>query len=98
MGCVSKLIRSSRMSMVLVVLIAAAGSLNAQTVVDRTVATVSDGLRTELITYSDLLWQLALQANVPLDPPKPDDLNAAVLRLIDQRLFALEAERLPRAA
>ena len=33
----------------------------AQTVVDKTVATVSDGVRTELITYSDLLWQLALQ-------------------------------------
>ena len=70
----------------------------AQTVVDRTVATVGDGLRIELITYSDVLWQLALQPNVPLDPPKPDDLNAAVLRLIDQRLFALEAERLPRTA
>jgi hypothetical protein len=69
-----------------------------QAMVDRTVATVNDGLRTELITYSDVLWQLALQPNVPIDPPKPDDLNSAVLRLIDQRLFALEAERLPRSA
>ncbi len=71
---------------------------DAQQVVDRTIATVSDGVRVELITYSDVLWQLSLQPNVPLDPPRPDDLNAAVLRLIDQRLFALEAERLPRAA
>lgn len=74
------------------------GLATAQKVVDRTVAIVSDGLRTELITYSDVLWQLALQPNAPLDPPRPDDLNAAVLRLIDQRLFALEAERLPRTA
>jgi hypothetical protein len=72
--------------------------LRAQTVIDRTVATVNDGVRNELITYSDLLWQLALQPNAPLDPPRPDDLNAALLRLIDQRLFALEAGRLPRPA
>ncbi|MEP6946525.1 MAG: hypothetical protein ABJA02_11455 [Acidobacteriota bacterium] len=70
----------------------------AQTMVDRTIATVSDGVRIELITYSDVLWQLSLQPNASLDPPRPDDLNAAVLRLIDQRLFALEAERLPRPA
>lgn len=70
----------------------------AQKIVDQTVATVSDGVRTEIITYSDLKWQLALQPNTPLDPPRPEDLNAATLRLIDQRIFALEAERLPRPA
>ena len=64
--------------------------------VDKTVATVSDGVRTELITYSDLKWQLALQPGVPLDPPSSEDLNRALRTLIDQRLFALEAERLPR--
>lgn len=69
-----------------------------QTVVDKTVATVSDGGRTELITYSDLRWQLALQPNVPLSPPSSEDLNRALRLLIDQRLFALEAERLPREA
>lgn len=69
-----------------------------QTVVDKTVATVSDGSRTELITYSDLLWQLALQPGIPLDPPKEEDLRQALQTLIDQRIFALEAERLPRAA
>ena len=73
-------------------------SAAAQKMVDRTVAIVSDGVRSELITYSDVMWQLAMQPNAPLDPPAPDDLNAAVLRLIDQRLFALEAERLPRPA
>ena len=69
----------------------------AQDVVDKTVATVSDGVRTELITYSDLLWQLALQPGVPLTPPTSEDLNRALQLLINQRLFALEAQRLPRA-
>ena len=67
-----------------------------QQMVDKTVATVSDGVRTELITYSDLKWQLALQPGVPINPPSSDDLNRALRLLIDQRLFSLEAERLPR--
>src|SRR5947208_15188835 len=70
--------------------------LQAQDIVDKTVAVVSDSSRYELITYSDLLWQLALQPNVPLDPPRSEDLNQALQLLIDQRLFALEAKRLPR--
>ena len=70
----------------------------AQEIVDKTVATINDGVRTELITYSDLKWQLALQPNAPLDPPRSDDLNRALQTLINQRLFALEAERLPRLA
>ena len=67
-----------------------------QQMVDKTVATVSDGSRTELITYSDLKWQLALEPNVSINPPSSEDLNRALRLLIDQRLFALEAERLPR--
>lgn len=71
----------------------------AQQVVDKTVATVGDGAGVpELITYSDLLWQLALEPNVPLNPPISEDLNRALQLVINQRLFALEAERLPRAA
>lgn len=71
----------------------------AQQVVDKTVATVGDGVGVpELITYSDLLWQLALIPNVPLNPPTSEDLNRALQLLINQRLFALEAERVPRAA
>jgi hypothetical protein len=70
----------------------------AQNVVDKTVATVSDGLRTELITYSDLRWQLALQPGVALTPPRSEDLNTALNLVINQRIFALEAERIPRAA
>jgi len=77
----------------------AAFSVNAQEIVDKTVAVVSDGSRTpQLITYSDILWQLALQPGVPLDKPRSEDLNQARQTLINQRLFALEAERLPRAA
>jgi hypothetical protein len=72
--------------------------IKAQTIVDKTVATVGDGVGVpELITYSDLLWQLALQPNVPLTPPASEDLNRALQLLINQRLFALEAKRLPRA-
>ena len=73
-------------------------NIGAQTVVDKTVATVSDGTRTELITYSDLRWQLALQPNVQLSPPSSEDLNSALQLLVNQRIFALEAERLPRSA
>jgi len=69
-----------------------------QKTVDRSVATISDGVRTELITYSDLLWQLALQPGTPIDPPSKDDLQRALQTLINQRLFALEAERIPRNA
>jgi hypothetical protein len=67
-----------------------------QKTVDKTVATVSDGFRTELITLSDLRWQLALQPGTNLTPASSEDLNAALRRLIDQRIFALEAKRLPR--
>ena len=69
----------------------------AQTVVDKTVATVGNGFDTELITYTDLLWQLALVPNASLNPPTSEDLNRALQILINQRLFALEAERLPRS-
>jgi hypothetical protein len=75
-----------------------ASAVKAQIVVDKTVATVSDGARTELITYSDLLWELALQPGVPLDPPSEENLRRALQITIDQRIFALEAQRLPRAA
>ncbi|MDI1240322.1 MAG: hypothetical protein PSX80_00185 [bacterium] len=76
----------------------AVGLVDAQVVVDRTIATVSDGVRTELITRSDLLWQLALQPGTPLNPPLEEDLRQALQTQINQRIFALEAQRLPRAA
>ncbi|MBC7798431.1 MAG: hypothetical protein H7Z37_16300 [Pyrinomonadaceae bacterium] len=67
----------------------------AQTVVDKMVATVNDTVNTELITYSDLLWQLALQPNVELTAPTSAELNTALQRIVEQRLIALEAGRLP---
>jgi hypothetical protein len=69
-----------------------------QQTVDRSVATISDGVRTEIITHSDLMWQLALQPGVPIENPSQDDLNRALQLLINQRLFGLEAERVPQAA
>ena len=68
---------------------------SAQQVVDKMVATVNAGVRTDLITYSDLVWQLALQPNTVLDNPTSADLNRALRLLIDQRLILQEAERLP---
>ena len=65
---------------------------------DKTVAVVSDSVRSELITYSDLLWQMALQPGTELEKPRSEDLNQALRLLINQRIFALEAERLPRTA
>ena len=68
---------------------------HAQEVVDKMVATVNAGVRTDLITYSDLLWQLALQPNTSLANPTSDDLNRALRLVIDQRLILQEAEKLP---
>lgn len=81
----------------LLLIFVAAFSASAQEVVDKTVAVVSNGARSQLITYSDILWQLALQPGVPLDKPRSEDLNQALQTLINQRVFALEAERLPSA-
>jgi hypothetical protein len=73
---------------------------SAQEVVDKMVATVNAGVLPQcrevcLITYSDLLWQLALQPNTPLVKPSSDDLNRALRLVIDQRLILQEAEKLP---
>src|SRR3954453_18272934 len=82
-------------------LIAVLGSLllpsqtGAQEIVDKTVATVNGGVRTDLITYSDLLWQLALQLNTPLTQPTSEALNGALRLLEDQRLILQEAVKLP---
>jgi hypothetical protein len=75
-----------------------ASPVRAQKVVDRIVATVNGGVRTDLITYSDLLWQLALQPGTPLANPRSEDLNAALQSLINQRLILQEAEKLPSIA
>ena len=63
-------------------------------IVDRIVAIVNGG---GMITYSDLLWQLALQPGVPLDNPRQEDLRRALDVVIDQRLVLQEASKLPHS-
>ena len=82
-------------TLILVFAFGLAGAVRAQQVIDKMVATVNGGVRTELITYSDLMWQLALQPDTPLDNPKSEQLNLALRLLIDQRLILQEAEKLP---
>lgn len=77
--------------------------VSGQEVVDKMVATVNADGAAEcngvcLITYSDLVWQLALQPNTPLDNPTSADLNRALRLVIDQRLILQEAEKLPSIA
>src|SRR5437867_4081991 len=60
-------------------------------VIDKTVATVNG----ELITYSDLVWQSALQPGTPLDSPSTEILQTALRLVTDQRLIMQEAEKLP---
>jgi hypothetical protein len=76
-------------------LLLSASASRAQEVVDKMVATVNGGVRTDLITYSDLLWQLALQPNEPIDNPNSETLNRALQLIINQRLIYQEAEKLP---
>ena len=59
------------------------------------VATVNGGVQTDLITYSDLLWQLALQPGTALANPSPEALNGALRLVEDQRLILQEAQKLP---
>ncbi|HEX7331118.1 MAG TPA: SurA N-terminal domain-containing protein [Pyrinomonadaceae bacterium] len=67
--------------------------VNGQTVkvVDYMVATVNGSL----VTYSDLVWQLALQPNTLLDNPRREDLQRALETIIEQRLVFQDAEKLP---
>src|SRR5258706_9467147 len=72
----------------------------AQTVADKAVATVTNGAQAipDLITYSDLVWQLALEPvrAVGAQPSSPD-LNQALKTLEDQLLILQEARKLPLA-
>jgi hypothetical protein len=70
----------------------------AQAVVDKMVATVNSGVRPSLITYSDLLRQLAIQPEFSLENPSSENLNRALNVVIGQRLILQEAEKLPSIA
>jgi hypothetical protein len=71
-----------------------------QVIADKTVASVTNGSRStpDLITYSDLVWQLALEPNTPLaDKPSSENLNRALRLRVDQVLVLQEARKLPSA-
>jgi len=73
---------------------------HAQTVADKTVASVTNGSRAtpDLITYSDLVWQLALEPNTPFaEKPSSEQLNRALRLVEDQLLILQEARKLPIA-
>ena len=72
----------------------------AQTVADKAVATVTNGAQAipDLVTYSDLVWQLALEpARAVSAQPSSPDLNQALKTLEDQLLILQEARKLPLA-
>lgn len=72
----------------------------AQVTADKTVASVTNGARAtpDLITYSDLVWQLALEPGRALtDRPGTQELNQALKTLEDQILLLQEARKLPLA-
>jgi len=72
----------------------------AQVVADKTVASVTNGSRAtpDLITYSDLVWQLALEPNRPfVERPGSKELSESLQRLEDQLLILQEARKLPTA-
>ena len=71
-----------------------------QTVSDKMVATVTNGSRAtpDLITYSDLVWQLALEPGTPFsERPSSANLNRALRLVEDQVLILQEARKLPSA-
>ena len=75
-------------------------ALHAQTVTDKMVASVTNGSRAtpDLIAYSDLVWQLALEPGRPfVERPSSPDLNHALHLLEDQLLILEEARKLPIA-
>jgi hypothetical protein len=75
-------------------------AVRSQTVTDKMVASVTNGSRAtpDLISYSDLVWQLALEPGRPLvERPASADLNHALRLLEDQLLILQEARKLPTA-
>ncbi|RMG09871.1 MAG: hypothetical protein D6735_00025 [Acidobacteria bacterium] len=69
-----------------------------QKTVDKIIATVNylSLEKPEIITYSDILWQIALSPDMSIESPSKEELSAALELLIQQKLLLLEAKRLPR--
>jgi hypothetical protein len=79
-------------------LLALCARTTAQTVTDKIVASVTNGSRAtpDIITYSDLVWQLALEPGRPFSAtPGSAALNDALHRVEDQLLILQEARKLP---
>jgi hypothetical protein len=77
-----------------------ASPASAQIIPDKTVASVTNGSQAvpDPITYSDLVWQLALEPGRPLsERPSSEALNEALERLEEQLLVLQEARKLPLA-
>jgi len=79
---------------------ASPSSVRAQTIPDKIVASVTNGSQAtpDIITYSDLVWQLALEPNRP-SPARPsaEELKQALETLVQQTLVLQEAKKLPLA-
>ena len=77
-----------------------ASEATAQVIPDKMVASVTNGSQAtpDIITYSDLVWQLALEPNRP-SPARPsaEELKQALDTLIQQTLVLQEARKLPLA-
>ena len=81
-------------------LFALCAAAQAQTIPDKMVASVTNGSRAtpDLITYSDLVWQLALEPDTPSsERPSSAQLNRALRLVEDQLLILQEARKLPSA-
>ena len=88
------------LTLVAILLFGLASSVCAQIIPDKTVASVTNGSQTvpDLITYSDLVWQLALEPGRPFsEHPSSEALNEALDRLEEQLLVLQEARKLPLA-
>jgi hypothetical protein len=73
-------------------------SAHAQVIADKAVASVTNGSRAtpDLITYSDLVWQLALEPATPFaEKPSSENLNRALRLMEDLVLVLQEARKLP---
>ena len=99
-----RLLTAHRSLLAIILLLTAHCSLltqaQAQTLPDKMVASVTNGSRAtpDLITYSDLVWQLALEPDTPSsERPSSAQLNRALRLVQDQLLILQEARKLPSA-
>lgn len=85
-------------SLTLLLALALAPSVSAQIVPDKIVASVTNGSQAtpDVITYSEIVWQLALEpGEVSPARPSSDQLKHALDLLVQQMLVVQEARKLP---